>query len=188
MTALFVIPLLFFSFTDIGLINIFHSNSRSAQDITSSKQQSCMYYERFTRREHNKYEEVANQIKSRNIDSDFVYCTNSFKKAIGFEYESILNKNFFKRVKSSLQKDKNYKVQVWTQEKKLAKKLATKLEIQLFKAGYNVFQSGYHPIKGSKREIPCTNTNISEDYIHILYSDKKTPKLGICSVKGWKWI
>ena len=44
----------------------------------------------------------------------------------------------FEKIQPSLNKTKNYSVVVWSKKQRLAKKMTTKLEVQLFEAGYKV--------------------------------------------------
>ena len=188
MSGLFLIPVLFIAFTDLGLVNLFYSKTGDAEQMNSSKQQSCIYYERFSRRKYNKDEVVANKLKERDKDSDFLYCRSSFKKALGFTHESVLAEDMFEKIQPSLNKTKNYSVVVWSKKQRLAKKMTTKLEVQLFEAGYKVNHK-YQTLKSlSDTKKTCTNNDSSQENIHILYEKDTNPRLGICSSKGWKWI
>ena len=91
--SLFLLPLIFIAISDLGLVNLFYTSPNNSENMNSSSQQSCMYYERFSRRKYNKDEKIANAIKSQDVDNDF-NCRSSFRKALGFDRESLVTTDF----------------------------------------------------------------------------------------------
>ena len=93
--ALFIIPVLFVALTDLGLVNLFYTKPQSPENMNSSNQQSCIYFERFSERKYNEDEQIANAIKvHQDADNDFLYCRSSFRKLLA-SVKRAVNTNFF---------------------------------------------------------------------------------------------
>lgn len=186
--ALFIIPVLFVALTDLGLVNLFYTKPQSPENMNSSNQQSCIYFERFSRRKYNEDEQIANAIKSQDADNDFLYCRSSFRKAIGFDNESQLTTDFFTELSPFLKKKKSYTIKVWSEDQRMAKKISTKLQVQLFEAGYMVRlkQKQFDSIETYQKSCKKEGSRVSN--IHILLQSTKEAKLAVCSEGAWKWI
>jgi len=186
--ALFIFPLIFVGLTDLGLLNLFYTKPDNAENMNSSNQQSCVYYERFSRRKYNADEKIANAIKSQDADNDFLYCRSSFRKALGFDKESIITSDFFAQLSPILKKKKIYTIRVWTDDQRVANKITTKLQVQLFEAGYQVKQKQRQLDSLASYEKSCKKGQSNSDNIHILLNNTNKAKLAICNNGGWKWI
>ena len=186
--SIFIIPILFVALTDLGLVNLFYTKPQSAENMNSSNQQSCVYYERFSRRKYNADEKIANAIKSQDADNDFLYCRSSFRKALGFEKESLITSDFFAQLSPILKKKKIYTIRVWTDDQRVANKITTKLQVQLFEAGYQVKQKQRQLDSLSSYEKSCKKGQANSDNIHILLNNTNKAKMAICNNGGWKWI
>jgi hypothetical protein len=169
-------------------VNLFYTKPQTAENMNSSNQQSCVYYERFSRRKYNRDEQIANAIKSQDADNDFLYCRSSFRKALGFSEESLVSSDFLKQLNPILEKKKIYTIRVWSENQRIAKKISTKVQVQLFEAGYKVKQKQRQLDSLSSYEKSCKKGQTQVENIHILLNDTNKAKLAICNKGGWKWI